>query len=328
MAALDLPNSPTDGQLFSSGDRTWRYDAAVGAWMVHRTADATTSEAAPAAPYSGQLWVKNGRLYFFQSPPDAWIELGAASTGEASSLYGTGADGDVAVSSTITLTRDMHYNNLVVTGSGVVVGGGFRIFVKGALTVNAGGVIHADGLAASGNGGGGFSSQGTLDRGTTGANGTGTAGGAAGSNSSFCLGGSGGAGGAGSGGAGGAGGVATAASAADGGPYPPMPSALMGVLWRGAASNSWQALRGGCGGGSGGGDGTTSGGGGGAGGNVLVVVARTIVNAGTIRANGGAGAARGFGTNPGGGGGGGGGAGGVGAGRIVPVELLVVTPSW
>jgi hypothetical protein len=37
------------------------------------------------------------------------------------------------------------------------------------------------------------------------------------------------------------------------------------------------------------------------GGNVLLINAKAMVNNGTIRANGGAGAARGFGTNPGGG---------------------------
>ena len=52
------------------------------------------------------------------------------------SVYGTGLDGNGYINSTITLTSDMYYNNLEITSSGVVLTNGFRVFVKGTLTLN------------------------------------------------------------------------------------------------------------------------------------------------------------------------------------------------
>lgn len=51
---------------------------------------------------------------------------------------GDGSDGDVTISSgTTTLTRDTFYNNLTVSGTGILNTAGFRFFVKGVLTVDA-----------------------------------------------------------------------------------------------------------------------------------------------------------------------------------------------
>ncbi len=49
-------------------------------------------------------------------------------------VYGHGADGDVTVSTSISLARDMYYNNLTVTASGVINTNGYRIFVKNTLS--------------------------------------------------------------------------------------------------------------------------------------------------------------------------------------------------
>ena len=51
-------------------------------------------------------------------------------------VYGNGSDGNGYVNSTVTLTSDMYYNNLEITSSGVVLTNGFRVFVKGTLTLN------------------------------------------------------------------------------------------------------------------------------------------------------------------------------------------------
>ncbi len=51
-------------------------------------------------------------------------------------FYGDGSDGDVTISSTTTLTRDMYYNNLTVNSSQTLNTNGYRIFVKGILTNN------------------------------------------------------------------------------------------------------------------------------------------------------------------------------------------------
>jgi hypothetical protein len=52
------------------------------------------------------------------------------------SVYGTGIDGDVTISGTVTLTKDMYYNNLTVPLGNVLLTDGFRIFVKNIATIN------------------------------------------------------------------------------------------------------------------------------------------------------------------------------------------------
>lgn len=48
-----------------------------------------------------------------------------------------GSDGDVVLTSNITLTRDMHYNNLDMTGFAIDLNG-YRIFVKGKTVYHRG----------------------------------------------------------------------------------------------------------------------------------------------------------------------------------------------
>lgn len=71
--------------------------------------------------------------------------------------FGDGSDGDVTISGTTTLTSDMYYNNLVVTGT--LNTANWRVFIKGTLSGN--GTIQNNG----GNGGNG----GTPTAGTAGA---------------------------------------------------------------------------------------------------------------------------------------------------------------
>lgn len=58
-------------------------------------------------------------------------------------IFGDGSDGDVTISGTTTLSRDMFYDDLTVDVGGRLFGGGIRIHVAGTLTLN--GTIHADG---------------------------------------------------------------------------------------------------------------------------------------------------------------------------------------
>jgi hypothetical protein len=54
--------------------------------------------------------------------------------------FGAGSDGNVTISSgTTTLTRDMYYNNLTLSGTGKLHPNGFRIFVAGTLDLTAAG---------------------------------------------------------------------------------------------------------------------------------------------------------------------------------------------
>jgi hypothetical protein len=56
-------------------------------------------------------------------------------------IYGTGADGNVTISSNTTLSSDMHYNNLIINDSVTLNPNGYRIFVKNALTLGNGSTI-------------------------------------------------------------------------------------------------------------------------------------------------------------------------------------------
>lgn len=70
---------------------------------------------------------------------------------------GTGADGVVIIDSPITLARDMHYHNVIITGAGSVDVNGYMFFADGYLDLTTAGInaIHANGYNGSGMGAGG-----------------------------------------------------------------------------------------------------------------------------------------------------------------------------
>lgn len=229
--------------------------------------------------------------------------------------FGHGVDGDLTVSGATNLTRDSFYNNLTITATGVLKPVGYRLFVLGTLTIEAGGALHDDGASATGtSGGAGLGQRGPMNV-TSGAGGSGgnaSVGGAGGNttactvNTSFVLP-TGGAGGSVSGLAGGAAGAATQ--------YNTLTS--MNVPWvcltagfNFARGSSASPMNGGAGGGGGAsGAGGAFGGGGGSGGGGMFIACKTINNAGRISVNGGNGA-NASGSPSGVAGGGGGGAGG------------------
>ncbi len=51
--------------------------------------------------------------------------------------FGDGGDGDVSITGPISLTRDMYYNNLTISGAGSIFTNNFKIFVKGILNLSA-----------------------------------------------------------------------------------------------------------------------------------------------------------------------------------------------
>ena len=217
-------------------------------------------------------------------------------------IYGDGSDGNVSISGgTTTLARDMFYDTLTVTGTGILKTARYRVYAKTAIIVESGGSINDDGNAASGSTQGGALTA-TILGGAQAGRAGGTGAGTAGANISNTFGGAGGAGGAGSWGAGGAGGTATVPGASYG-HIRTVPQAVLGALIYASGQTQYTA---GVGGGSGGGNGGSTGGGGGGGGGNMVLVAKAITNSGTISALGGNGDA-GLSSNCGGGGGGGGG---------------------
>jgi len=238
---------------------------------------------------------------------------GAFSASYGDGLFGDGMDGDATIVGTTTLTRETYYGNLTITGTGVIKPGGFRLFVKGTLTIDVGGSINDDGNSASGTvAGAGLVARGTLNA-VGGAGILGNAGGGNGNtgsgNSNSSLNGSGAIP------AGGTGGGIPAGNT--GGPAGTVTTATQGQRWNGTAwpqqgrfNNGGAQLQ--YGGGGGGGSGAssalgTTGGGSGGGAGLVWIAAKTVVNNGRISANGGNGSTGTGVANSGGGGGGGGG---------------------
>ncbi|MDB5491449.1 MAG: hypothetical protein JWO78_1298 [Micavibrio sp.] len=250
-------------------------------------------------------------------------------------FFGDGSDGNVTLSSgTTTLTRDMYYNNLTLSGTASINNGVFRIFVAGTLDLTAapaGAIIAAaaaTGGNASANTGGAATNQTALGAnkpigigmnsvaGSNGSNAAGIAGAASAIATFFGgLGGCGGNGEKGGNGAASTGGSIGTSSLAGG--CDPRYATLAPFYYGSVPLIS--AGQCGASGGGGGGDGGASGGGGagGAGGNPVVIYANTISRGastatGCITTTGGNGGNGGVPTsgNRGGGAGGSGGGGG------------------
>jgi hypothetical protein len=263
----------------------------------------------------------------------------------SSYLFGDGGDGNVTISSgTTTLTRNMYYQNLTISGTGQINVNGFMIYVSDMLDItnapaNAITSIPINGNAGVPAGTGGAATTyptapatlGWGSPGGAGASGTINGGVAAGNVSAgYCNN-----GGwmSGTGGTGGHGSAGTTYNGGAGG-------ALTGFFTTDFASKHKDSLTlgvnlilGGVGGGGGGSAGANpsvkggAGGGGGAGGNVLAIIARIInrgpsTAAGAISAKGGTGGAGAQPTGTGNVGGGGGGAGGAGGWIYLAFQIL------
>ena len=333
----------------ANGDTTWyafvdnianAWEVGLGTWNTGNTLSRTvigSSNSDALVSFAG-----NTCDCFMDIPASRANQLNSVAQ---SSVFGTGADGNLSISSgTTTLTRDTCYNNVTITGTGKIVTAGFRLFVAGTLDIsNAGAAaincntgVGGNGSGATAGSGGGAYAGGTTPihgnnggNGATGATGVGTAS-AAVTNliSTYTLGGSGGTGGAGGAGSSGAGG--TGGTVGTNGTNlilstPVFPIIFLYQIFAGGVAPS--------GGGAGAGDGTNLGGGGGGGatcGSTVYIAAATITrgastataciqNRGNIGGNGGNSAAG----NTGGGGGGGGGPGA--SVMIVTNQLLGAT---
>lgn len=293
--------------------------------------------------YSGQ----SGRVAAVNATEDGLEFIPAASvTASADAVidaqfFGDGSDGDATISSgTTVLTRDMHYNNLTISGTGSIDPRGFRIFVKGTLDISAAPAhaIYIDVAAGSRNGtnavqfAGGAGGANSINSNATLGNATFVA--SSGSSGGTGAGSQAGSPGtplsamgqqAGSGGAGGAVG-ATNGGASRASIAPTQARDLRRLnaelaVFSGSSFGKIDSGASGPGGSAGAGDGVGNGGGGGGGGTgggIVFVAARTINRGGSTAAgaisavggNGGNGASGNGGTNRGGGGGGAGGSGG------------------
>lgn len=232
--------------------------------------------------------------------------------------YGSGADGNVTIAGTVTLTRDMEYNDLIVPVGTVLVTAGFLVSVRG--TLSGAGTIRWNGNDGVGATAGAALASKTFGGSPVGATGVITdqagAAGTAATPNGGADGGAGGTGKAAGANAGGAGGVGTVPLGGVEQSYSAV-KALLG--WVVKSDGSFAQLLGGGSGGAGAGDGTGTGGGGASGGGVVGIAAQVCDFAGAIEAKGGIGGDSTALGHAGGGGGGGGG-----SIRLVTRELRTV----
>ena len=217
---------------------------------------------------SGQVLTVSANRPSWQDPPPSIFNY-----------FGDGSDGDVTISSNTTISRDMYYNNLTINGGNLDTDG-WKVFVKGTLTIFSGYKIHnngndgsagtvgqagdSGGAGGAGGGGGGAKTTGTVYGGKAGGDGAnGGAGGVngtdgfSGSNSSSGSvenvsitqvagksGGAGGAGGnAGAGGVGGSGGTVGTPGAAGTAPVFGIPHTWLQLFrWLDPTTSLWAAF--------------------------------------------------------------------------------------
>ena len=72
---------------------------------------------------------------------------GGSSSTVFDGFFGDGSDGDVVITTTVTLTVDRYYNNLTIDTGGTLKPRGQHVFVKNVLTINPGVSINDDGVA-------------------------------------------------------------------------------------------------------------------------------------------------------------------------------------
>lgn len=88
----------------------------------------------------------------------------------------SGSDGDVTISGSVTLTRDMYYNNLTLATGGVLNPAGYRIFVAGTLAQTGGKISGSGNPGTNSTGQSGGAAGAALAAGTLGPGGAGGAG--------------------------------------------------------------------------------------------------------------------------------------------------------
>jgi hypothetical protein len=112
--AIDFPNSPTAGDLYTAGGKTWQWNGTF--WSAYGTSPVyRVSDTPPIGPSTGDTWYESdtGRLYIYTD--SYWVEIGSAGrvTVSANDLTGPTLASNVVSSS---LTSVGTLGSLAVTG--------------------------------------------------------------------------------------------------------------------------------------------------------------------------------------------------------------------
>ena len=113
--AIDFPNSPTSGDLYTAGGKTWQWNGTF--WSAYGTSPVyRVSDTPPIGPSTGDTWYESdtGRLYIYTD--SYWVEIGSAGrvTVSANDLTGPTLASNVVSSS---LTSVGTLGSLTVTGA-------------------------------------------------------------------------------------------------------------------------------------------------------------------------------------------------------------------
>lgn len=92
MAAIDFPNSPTNGQVFASGTLSWTYQTGIG-WLLNAATTGTggfnyVQDAMPTATAPNQTWFEtdtgNSYVWFNDGNSSQWVQFAPGGGGGAS----------------------------------------------------------------------------------------------------------------------------------------------------------------------------------------------------------------------------------------------------
>jgi hypothetical protein len=95
--AINFPDSPSNGDTYTAGGKTFTYDSTVGAWSPQEGTPVSTGTSAPSSPSPDDLWfdTASGTLYFYYADGSSnqWVGV----SGPAGATGATGAAGANAV---------------------------------------------------------------------------------------------------------------------------------------------------------------------------------------------------------------------------------------
>ena len=143
--ALNFPNSPTNGQLYTDtlSGNSWTYDSANTCWKSTSTyiQTITVSSSAPGTPAVGQLWWNRdyGRLLVYYSDGDTsqWVDASPSDyTSQLAYNQANAAFGKA--NNALAITSGTFAGNLVITntvGIGTAPASGFNLHVQGKTKI-------------------------------------------------------------------------------------------------------------------------------------------------------------------------------------------------
>lgn len=115
--AIDFPNSPTAGDLYTAGGKTWQWNSTF--WAAYGTSPVLrTSDTAPVSPNNGDLWYETDTGRFFTYIDSAWVEIGNATDIEIGALQ---PNQITSLTATTSLTNDDVFALVDNPSSAVVV---------------------------------------------------------------------------------------------------------------------------------------------------------------------------------------------------------------